>query len=584
MTNSGNATSFGGGMASRDGTAPGTPTPPGVSVLDGGPPVPLDVADLGETLVRAAARERPGEQRLRFVRADGSEEGRSYGRLLDDAARILGGLRAAGVRPGETVVLQVADDPELLTAFWACVLGGFVPMPVNAGATAEQRAAAPGLLHRVWDGYGAPRVVTGPGQEPAPAITADPRWAGAWLGSTRDLLAHAPDRDRYRADTDAPAVRLLTSGSTGVPKAVELTHRNVLSRTAATARVNRLHHGTHSFNWMPLDHVGGLVMFHARDVYLGCHQVHARFDWVLGDPLRWLAAMDRHRSDTTWAPNFAFGLINDQADRLAGRAWDLSRVRYIMNGGEAVRSGVVRRFLEVLAPFGLPSDAMHPGWGMSETSAGVADCEFSAVGAGDERHVPVGRPQPGTVLRVVDDRDEPVPLGDTGHLQVSGTAVTSGYYRNEEQNRASFTADGWFRSGDLAYVRDGILTVTGRASDVILLDGVPHQGHEIEARVEELDCVVPSYTVACGVSAADGAGEELAVAFHPREGVDPAEARERVRARVADSFGVRLVHAVPVTREDVPKTGIGKLRRAQLRQWLEESGAVGRSVAEPASA
>ncbi|MEU3051061.1 AMP-binding protein [Streptomyces sp. NPDC006984] len=547
-------------------------TTSGTSFLDGGPAVPPAVPDLGEALVRAAEREGASEESIRFIRADGSERGMSYRQLLDDAARMLAGLRTAGLLPGEAVVLQVADDPELLTAFWACVLGGFVPMPVNAGATADQRAEAPGLLGRVWDGYGAPRVLTGAGQEPSPEVAADPRWADAWLGTTRELLAHAPDRTWHRADADDPAVRLLTSGSTGVPKAVVLTHRNVLSRTAATARVNRLDERTRTFNWMPLDHVGGLVMFHARDVYLGCHQVHARFAWVLEDPLRWLDVMDRHRSDTTWAPNFAFGLINDQADRLAGRPWDLSCVRYIMNGGEAVRSGVVRRFLEVLAPFGLPSDAMYPGWGMSETSAGVADCEFSSVGAGDERYVPVGRPQPGTALRVVDERNELVPSGVTGRLQVTGATVTAGYHRNEEQNRQSFTSDGWFKSGDLAYVRDGILTVTGRADDVIQLGGVTYHGHEIEARVEELDCVAPSYTVACAVNAAEGEDEELAVFFHPREGADAASAGERVRSRVRESFGVDSVHVVPVTREDVPKTGIGKLRRAQLRKRFESSG------------
>lgn len=138
-------------------------TASGTSFLDGGPAVPPAVADLGEALVRAAEREDASEESIRFIRADGSETGMSYRRLLDDAARMLAGLRAAGLLPGEAVVLQVADDPELLTAFWACVLGGFVPMPVNAGATADQRAEAPGLLGRVWDGYGAPRVLTGAG-------------------------------------------------------------------------------------------------------------------------------------------------------------------------------------------------------------------------------------------------------------------------------------------------------------------------------------------------------------------------------------------------------------------------------------
>ncbi|WP_169945859.1 AMP-binding protein [Microbispora sp. H11081] len=552
-------------------------TDTGISVLDGGPAVAPDVPRLGEALVRAAREGSP--EGIVFIRPDGSETHMTYPRLLDGASRMLAGIRSAGVAPGDTVVLQVADDPELLLAFWACVLGGFVPMPVNAGATADQREAAPGLLERVWNGYGKPWVITGADQPLSREVLADPAWRTAWLGDTRRLLAHAPDHRGHPAEPGDPAMYLLTSGSTGVPKAVTLTHANVLSRTAATARVNRLDGGTRTFNWMPLDHVGGLVMFHVRDVYLGCHQVHARIEWVLQDPLRWIAAMDRHRADTTWAPNFAFGLINDQADRLRGRSWDLGRLRYIMNGGEAIRNGVVRRFLELLAPFGLPQDAMYPGWGMSETSAGVVDCPFSAGDGGDERYVPVGRPQPGTSVRVVDEHNAPVPPGVTGNLQVSGAPVTAGYYRNPEQNRQSFTADGWFKSGDLAYIQDGILTVTGRADDVIQLGGVTYHGHEIEARVEELPFVEPSYTVACLVTGADGETEELAVFFHPRDGMPASDAERLIRGRVADAFGVSVTHVVPVGREDIPKTGIGKLRRAHLRERFEAARETGRVVA-----
>ncbi|MFF5635767.1 AMP-binding protein [Streptomyces sp. NPDC012825] len=568
-----------------------------VARLDGGPAVEPEVRTLGEALVRAAASPGP-DGGLVLVGRDGTERSRTYRRLLEDASRLLGGMRAAGASPGETVILQAADDLELLTAFWACVLGGLVPMPVGAGATADQRAEAPRLLRRVWEGYGRPKVVTGTGQPIAPEVAADPGWASAWLGDASSLLSHRADPHHstgpqhstdpdhptdphhhptdphhHRADPDDTAVLLLTSGSTGVPKAVVLSHRNVLSRTAATVRTNRLDATTRSFNWMPLDHVGGLIMFHARDTYLGCHQVHGRLEWVLEDPLRWLTLMDRHRVDTTWAPNFAFGLINDQADRLRGLSLDLGRLRYVMNGGEAIRGGAVRRFLELLAPFGLAGDVMYPGWGMSETSAGVADCEFGSSGTGDDRYVPVGRPQPGTSVRVVDERDAPLPVGVTGHLQVTGASVTAGYYRNTEQNRRSFTADGWFRSGDLAYVENGLLTVTGRADDVIELGGIACHGHEIEARVEDLDFVAPSYTVASVVTGRDGRSEELAVFFHQRGGPGVSEACRRIRDRVAETIGVEVHHVVPVLKEDVPKTGIGKLRRAGLRERFESARA-----------
>ncbi|MFG3495999.1 AMP-binding protein [Streptomyces sp. NPDC047928] len=537
-----------------------------ISYLDGGPAPLTDVATLGDALLRAANT--AGPERICYIRADGSEVTRGYPDLVDEAARILAGLRASGARPGEKIILQIADDPQLIAAFWACVLGGYVPMPVSAAAD-----TGPGLLERVWAGYGRPRVVTGAGQPLAPGVATHPDWPAALIGDTASLLSHTPDRDWHRADPDDLAVLLLTSGSTGVPKAVMLSHRNILGRSAATAQVNRLGRANRTFNWMPLDHVGGLVMFHARDVYLGCHQVHAPIQWVLEDPLRWPAAIDRHRADTTWAPNFAFGLINDQAERLPEFSWDLTCLRYIMNGGEAVRSSVVRRFLDLLGAFGLPGNAMYPGWGMSETTAGVADCRFTEAAGGDERYVPVGRPQPGTKVRVVDEHGELVPPGTVGRLQVTGVTVTAGYYDNAEQNRQSFTADGWFKTGDLAYVEDGILTVTGRVDDVIEIGDIVYHGHEIEAAVEELDLVEPSYTVATLVSGTEDGTEELAVFFHPRRGDATDEDLAEIRAQVATRLGVEVRHVLPADKEDVPKTGIGKLRRAQLRQRFEAEAA-----------
>ncbi|GAA4800727.1 AMP-binding protein [Streptomyces ziwulingensis] len=536
----------------------------GPALLDGGPAPRPECGTLGNALVRAALA--PAGPGLCFVGADGGETGWSYAQLLHEAARLLAGMRRAGTRPGERVVVHVADAPGLLSVFWACVLGGFVPLLTGTGTTAEARAAAPALLDQVWNRYGRPRLVTGRGQPLRPGTEAAARAAGAWLGHPHELRAAAPDHRRHPSRPDDLAALLLTSGSTGVPKAVLLSHRNILSRSAATARVNGLGRATRSVNWMPLDHAGGLLLFHVRDVFLGAHQVHAPTEWVLADPLRWLDLVDRHRACTTWAPNFAFSLVNDRADRLADRHWDLSGLRYVMNGGEAVRASVVRRFLSLLAPFGLPPDAMFPGWGMSETAAGVVDCRFSDLDA-VTRYVPAGRPQPGTAVRCVDADGALVPAGTVGHLEVRGPSVTRGYLDDAAHTRRAFTADGWFRTGDLAFVQDGVLTVTGRADDLVECDGVRCHSHEIEAVVEELDFVAPSHTVACPVTAAEG--EEIAVFYHPRPGTGHRAAEAAVRARVAERLGVRVARVVAVDTGDVPRTGIGKLRRARMRHWYE---------------
>ncbi|MDH6577494.1 AMP-binding protein [Kitasatospora sp. MAP5-34] len=438
---------------------PGTDIPAAAgSVLDGGPVPPSRIATLGDALLRSAGLGHPDG--LCFVRPDGSELRQGYLQLLMRASRMLTGLRAAGVRVGEPVVLQVASAPELLAAYWGCVLGGFVPLPVAAGVTPAERRAAPERLYRVWAAYQAPRVVTGAGQLLAPEAVADPRWPAAWAGDTAELLANRLDHDWHQAAPDDLAVLLPTPEGTGTPGCVMLSHRNVLSRSAAAASADGLGRDSRTLNWMPLDQLGALIMFHTRDVFLGCHQVHASPEWVREDPLRWLDAIDRHRADTTWAPGSAFALVNDLAARSAGRRWDLSCLRSVLNDGASAGSSVIGRFLELLTPVGLPEDAVHSGWGRPETSSVVVDGRFAA-GSGTGR-VPAGRPQPGTAVRCVDEYDRPVPPGTVGRLQVSGPAVGTGYYRDPELTRQSFTPDGWLRTGDLALIRDGALTVTGR--------------------------------------------------------------------------------------------------------------------------
>lgn len=524
------------------------------AVADGGDLPDPGVRSLGQCLLRAAA----GPESIVYIGPDGSVKEQTYADLARSAACILTGIRARGVLPGTQIVIQLREEHDLLATFWAGVLGGYVPVAVTPDPPNGTFSAAE-LLAGVWSMLDSAVVV---------ADDAGPGFGTAFLGGASELRDNAPSSDFHEPDPDDPAALLLTSGSTGLPKAVTLTHRNIISRSAATAAVRGLSAANRTFNWMPLDHVGGLIMFHARDVFLGCHQVHARNGWVLADPLRWLTAISDHRCDTTWAPNFAFTLIVDRASEIARRDWDLSRLRYIMNGGEPIKARTANRFVELLTPYGMPATAIHPGWGMSETTAGVVESVFPVGMAEDTRFIPVGAPLPGLRLRVVDAAENIVPERTIGRLQAAGAPITPGYHNNPEQNRQSFSPDGWFRTGDLAFISNGVLTVTGRVDDVIEIGGVAHYGHEIEAVVEELPFVVPTYTVACAVPGRTSGEDELVIFYHPRSGTGSDEWNWRIVQQVADRLAVPVRRVVPIAKEDVPKTGIGKLRRAALSARL----------------
>ncbi|HYG12191.1 MAG TPA: AMP-binding protein, partial [Pyrinomonadaceae bacterium] len=371
---------------------------------------------------------------------------------------------------------------------------------------------------------------------------------------------------------DEMALMLFTSGSTGTPKGVVLTHRNILCRTKGSVLRNDFTNRDVSINWFPFTHIVGLVMLHIHDLFLGCKQIHAGTETILGEPLKWLDLIEQYKATITWAPNFAFGLINEQADEIKQRQWDLSSLRAILNAGEAIVASTTRKFLELLKPSGLPDTAMLPGYGMSETTSCITyNYNFSLDTTSDaDAFVGLGGPFPGVSLRIVDGQDELLREGDVGRLQVKGITVTSGYYKNDELNR-EVLKDGWLATGDLGFLHEGQLTITGREKDVIIINGINYYSHEIEAVVEELDGVEVSYTAACGVR--DGASntDEVAIFFHAQErsGGGVAQLVGEIRQRVGQRVGVSPRYVLEVERAEIPKTAIGKIQRSLLKKKFE---------------
>ncbi|MEV5187768.1 amino acid adenylation domain-containing protein [Streptomyces werraensis] len=544
----------------------------GVPAVSEGPALAEpSVSSWAEALRRAAERDR-GD--IVHVHADGSEHRRTYASLIPEASRVLAGLRRAGLRPGDQVILQCDVTEDFLAVLWSCVLGGFVAVPLTVPASYDTPSAALTKLEGIWRMLGRPWIVCSAGREAGlRAVAARQDWPGPRI-TTADALREAPeDHDWHSAAPDDLLLMLMTSGSTGLPKAVRLTHRNVLTRSAATEQMNGLGADDVSLNWIPLDHVTGVVMFHLRDVYLGCRQVHAPTSWILQDPLRWMDLADRHRVTVTWAPNFAFGLLAEQAHRFTGRAWDLSPMRLVMNAGEVVVASAARAFLHTLEPFGLPQDVMHPGWGMSETCSVVTDAVLPAEPVpGEGTFVSCGRPYPGFAMRIVDEQGTVLTEGEAGRFQVRGTSVTGGYHDNPAANAEAFTDDGWFDTGDLAFLRDGELYITGRAKDVIIVNGVNHYSHEIEACVEELPYAERSFTAAVAVRTDPSSPtDELALFLHltPEAAADPARALREIAGKVTREIGVSPSFLIPVARDAVPKTEIGKIQRTRLRKSFE---------------
>ena len=534
---------------------------------DAGAPVTLPA------VIERAARESP-TRGVVYIQSDETEIFQSYPALLEEAERILAGLRNVGLKPQDKVLFQLERNQDFIAAFWGCQLGGFVPVPISIAPTYSSMNSAVSKLNNAWQMLDRPIILTDRALAPAvQSLSERSSFGNLRVATIDECRRYERDRNWHKSHPDDLAILLLTSGSTGLPKAVMQSQRSLVSRSAGTSQLNSFSRHDISLNWMPLDHVGGIVMFHVRDVYLGCQQIHVPTELILQDPLKWLDLIERFRATLTWAPNFAFGLVNAKEEAILKRRWNLSSMRFILNGGEAIVARTARRFLRLLRPHGLPETCMHPAWGMSETSSGVTYSDRFSVDAtsDDDSFVEVGAPIPGFSMRIVDNQDRVAPEEAIGRLQVKGASVTSGYYQNSGLTKQAFSADGWFETGDLGYLRRGRLTIAGREKDVIIVNGVNYHSHEIEAVVEEIPGVVVSYTAACSVRGSATDTDKLAVFFHPacNEDIVVAGLLKEIRENVVRRIGINPDYLIPVDESAIPKTAIGKIQRTLLSDRLK---------------
>ncbi len=539
----------------------------GLSILHGAPLT--DDPGAPQCLADALARAARGDHGITYLRDKGDSHVLPYAQLHREALRVAAGLAAQGVRPGQPVLLQLTHAAEFLPAFWGCVHAGAVPVPM----------AVPSLYQP--DDQVAARLLHGAERFPGAPLICQPQARAALAGLLAGhgaspllpldaLLAHAPAAAAHRCDPDQPALYLLTSGSTARPKVVPQTHRRLLARSRATILHNGFHADDVSLNWLPLDHVGGLVMFHLRDVVAGCHQIQAPLTAFLERPLRWLDWCSSHRVTITWAPNFAYHLINQHADEIAAARWDLAPLRFILNGGEPVVASHAHQFMALLRPHGLRDDAMHPAWGMSETCSGIVyNDRFHQLPATRDGHVSVGGPLPGASVRLVDGQQQAVPQGEPGRLQVRGVSVFDGYLGDADANRAAFTADGWFDTGDRGVIEDGQLAIVGRDKDILIINGHNVSAHEIESVIDEVDGVLPSFTAVLPVRAEGDATDRVA-AFFASSGAVSDTLLRAVRERLTRKLRLAPDYLVPVTPAAVPKTSIGKIQKEVLAAALRD--------------
>ncbi|MFJ8255110.1 amino acid adenylation domain-containing protein [Streptomyces sp. NPDC094466] len=537
-----------------------------------------------------AVREAPG-QVVVHVRGDGGELTVGLRELLDDSLRVAGGFREAGVAPGTCVPLLADRSEDFQPMFWGAVAAGLVPVPLAPDA----RRVLP-----VWEHLGRPPVVVD-----ASTATLTGELPAAVRTLTLDALREGPVlREPVTAGPDDVAFVQFSSGSTGAPKGVEVTHGAVLANLEQIRAASALGPDDVVVSWMPYFHDMGLIGTHLAPLAARARQVKIGPLSFAKRPRLWFEVAARHRATVLSAANFALALaVRRVPDEVLARL-DLSAVRLVLVGAEPIAPAVWRAFADKTRPSGLDPAAAQPVYGLAEAtlavtfpppgevaeplvldraslSRGVAvDAE---PGCGAVELMDVGRPVAGCAVRIVDDAG--TVLGDrrTGHIMVSGPQLARGYHRLPDVSAEVF-AGGWLRTGDLGFLRDGRLCVTGRHKDVLFLNGRTFHATDVE-EVAAATPGLPPGTPAVVGSTDPVTGAERVVVFVPwaRPASGAADVLERVAARVREALLHDDVRVLAVPPGAFPRTTSGKLQRRRLRERFEE-GAFGsgeRRAGEP---
>jgi acyl-CoA synthetase (AMP-forming)/AMP-acid ligase II/acyl carrier protein len=501
----------------------------------------------------------------RFIHIDvnGAAVFRSYAETLHRARCLLAGLRRDGFQPGDPVILHLERCEDFVTAVWATLLGGGITVPlVRRDWSRYDIHAVEEILPRLRDVLKSPWILTDSGYR-APKVL-----------EFSALAIASPVQLTPMDGLDETRLLVLTSGTTRHRRLVALSERALLSRWWPSLPAK-----DQAFTFLsssPFDHVMGMGIASPNLP----QKASLSPDRFAASPTAWLDAVEEFSVTHATMTSSGMALVEREAARV-GRNWDLRSLRKLGVGAEPVSPRACKRFVAALAPFGLRSDAIILGYGLSECGPVVggaapfrSDDDLSTFAALD-------RPTPGHSVRIVGPDDLVVSEGEVGAVQVRGPTMSLGYYADAEATRALFTPDGWIRTGDLGILCDERLTITGREKEQIIIQARKYACAEIEAVAEGVVGVESAYAVACSDRRL-GQSERghFALFIVTVLGTSPRELTARVREAVAARFGLTPTAVVPIAADAVPRTPNGKVRRLALTTQLE-AGLFDETVASP---
>ncbi|HET7840926.1 MAG TPA: AMP-binding protein, partial [Terriglobia bacterium] len=555
------------------------------------PPPPVDATTLVEVLNRQAEID-PDRVHIHLLEEEWGQD-ITFRQLLTAASKVAAGLRAAGLKPNDTVAIMLPTCAEFFQAFFGVMLAGGIAVPIYPPAqpskieeyVRRQVAILRNAEVRILIGFDRVKAVSKIMRVSIPSLI-----DATTVEALREAGEHAP---RVVCDPAEIAFIQYTSGSTGDPKGVVLKHSNILANVQGIGHSVKVRPTDYGVSWLPLYHDMGLIGSWLFCIFYAVPLTVLSPIAFLTRPERWLWALSDSKGTLCPAPNFAYELCARKIPDSALQGLDLNPWRIAINAGEAVHPETLAHFAERFKPYGFHAEAYVPCYGLAESTVALAfpaidrkpvidtirRDEFETEGrampaepgetphGGVVKFVANGRPMPGHEIKIVDEQGNEVGERLQGRVWFRGPSRTSGYFRNPKATAAITTEDGWMDSGDLAYWADGEIFVTGRVKDLIIKSGRNIVPQEVEAAAAEVPGVRRGCIAAFGLTDQGTGTERLVVAAETRS--TRADELEKIETAVIEKIdsmlGIPPDLVLLVRPHAIPKTSSGKIRRNETR-------------------
>lgn len=539
-------------------------------------------------------KQHPERLHIRVLGDEGEEDTLTYEQLWRGAEKVATGLQQKGVQPGETVAIMLPSGRDYFFSFYAVLLTGAIPVPIYPPVRLSQLEDHLRRHSGILNNCAATILITVPEAKVIARLLKSQVESLRGVVTVTDLESSI---GRYRAPSIGPydiAFLQYTSGSTGNPKGVVLTHANLLANIRVMGEAVKADSHDVFVSWLPLYHDMGLIGAWLGSMYFAVVLVVMSPLSFLTRPQRWLWAIHQYRGTLSASPNFGYELCLKRIRDEDLQGLDLSCWRLAFNGAEPVSPDTIERFSARFKAVGVRPEIIMPVYGLAEASVGLAfpplnrkplvDCvqreSFSntshAIPAeqGDKNalcFVTCGQPLPGHQVRIIDRDGRELPERQEGALQFRGPSVTTGYFRNPEVTKKLFFQD-WLDSGDLAYIAEGDIFITGRSKDVIIRAGRNIYPHELEEAIGNVAGVRKGCVVAFGTKEHRSGTERLVILVETREKetAQKDQLRNRINPIASDLIGMPPDEVVLVPPHTILKTSSGKVRRSACRELYEQ--------------